>query len=206
MFLREPPSPQPLLPDGGLPVPRVEPAKVAERGLASFLPVPVQQEGCHPLAAAGRCIERGSGALQHHRSCPFRQAFILQRGVRHRCIGGSRCPFNPPGPECRCLGVRVAPRHQVGPAEVLPEIIEPLMKRPAGLPDVHQEVFAGRADAVQPGLVRDLMKRMLVGIERDPRGPGEGAPVVEEGGDLFGIEGVFWIGRHLLYRIGRGGG
>jgi len=80
------------------------------------------------------------------------------------------------------------------------------MQRPAGFADVHQEVFAGRADAVQPGLVRDRLKRVPAGIERDPRGPGKGAPGAGEAGDIFGIEGGSGIGRHLWYRIGRGGG
>ena len=105
-------------------------------------------------------------------------------------------------PECRCLGKRVTPWHQVGPPEALPEIAQPPVQGTARFADVHQEVLAGRPDAVEAGFVGDLVEGVLVGAERDPRGPGEGAPVVEEVRDIFGIfYRLVGIGRHWLYII-----
>lgn len=81
------------------------------------------------------------------------------------------------------------------------QFIQSLVSCPAGLSDIHKEIFACRPDAVDTGLVRDLIEGVFIGAEGDPRGPGEGAPVIEEVSDIFGVKGVVGIGRHLLYRI-----
>jgi hypothetical protein len=47
----------------GNPAPRLEPLKVAERGLSALLPVPVQEITLHPPPPVYRGIERGGGAL-----------------------------------------------------------------------------------------------------------------------------------------------
>lgn len=46
-----------------------------------------------------------------------------------------------------------------------------------GFADIHEEVFPGRADSVEAGLFGDGPEFVFVSGERDPRGPGEGAPV-----------------------------
>ena len=185
---------------------------------AGTRPVPagIGRAGNSPSPAPGcRCIERGGGAFQHHGPCTLRAGHHAPENLQH-CRSSfvpSRTSVRssswleasrPPCPEGRCLGERVAPWHQVGPAEALPEVVKPQVQRAARPADIHQEVFAGRADAVQPGLVRDLLKRVLVGVERDPGCPGEGAPVVEEVRDLFGVERGVGMGGHLLHVVWSG--
>jgi len=73
-----------------------------------------------------------------------------------------------------------------------------------GFTNVHEEIFADRSDAVEPGLFGDFPEFVFVCGEGDPRGPNEGAPVIEEVGDIFGVEVrlICGIGTHSLLMIG----
>ncbi len=81
------------------------------------------------------------------------------------------------------------------------KLVEPLVERPFGFTDVHQEIFAGRADAVEAGFFRDGAELFFISGEGDPRGPGEGAPGWGEVGSglVNGCISGSWlvgIGRH----------
>ena len=72
----------------------------------------------------------------------------------------------------------IVPRHQIRSPECLAQFVQPLVSRPAGLSDIHQEIFAFRPDTIDAGLVRDLIEGVFVCTERDPWGPRKGAPVL----------------------------
>jgi len=78
------------------------------------------------------------------------------------------------------------------------KLVEPLVERPFGFTDIHQEIFAGRADAVKAGFFRDGAELFFISGEGDPRGPGEGAPGGSEVGSI--VDGYF---RFLLVGIRR---
>ena len=86
----------------------------------------------------------------------------------------------------------------------MPEFVESFVNGSPGLANVHEEVFADRSYPVEAGLFRDLPEFVFVCGEGDPRGPKEGAPVIEEVGDIFGVEVrlICGIGTHSLSRIG----
>jgi hypothetical protein len=100
--------------------------------------------------------------------------------------------------------MRNAPWHQFCIFELHPEIAEPLVERAPRLPDVHEGVLSCRTNAIEARFVADLAKYTLVCRERDPGGPGKGAPVVEEVRDIFFVEGG--VGRHCLVRNWTGHG
>jgi hypothetical protein len=101
----------------------------------------------------------------------------------------------------------IVPRHLFFVPEFHAEVVQALVQASLGFADVHQEVFAGGSYPVEAELMGDLFERVLVGAERDPGGPGEGAPVVKEVRDIFGIfYGLVGIGRHLLIPDLAGGG
>lgn len=56
------------------------------------------------------------------------------------------------------------------------KLMEPLVERPFRFTDVHEEIFAGRADAVEAGFLGDDPELFFISSEGDPRGPGDGAP------------------------------
>ena len=95
-------------------------------------------------------------------------------------------------------------RHPVCAFEGVPEFVESFVYRSPGFTNVHEEIFADRSDAVEPGLFGDFPEFVFVCGEGDPRGPKEGAPVIEEVGDIFGVEVrlICGIGTHSLLRIG----
>ncbi len=68
-----------------------------------------------------------------------------------------------------------------------------------GFADIHEEVFAGRADPVEAGLFGDGPEFVFVSGERDPGRPGKGGP---GRGEEFSIVEVYdefrlvGIGRH----------
>jgi hypothetical protein len=80
------------------------------------------------------------------------------------------------------------------------ELVEPLVERPFGLTDIHEEIFAVRSYAIEAGFSGDNTEFFFVCAEGYPRGPGEGAP---GGGEIFWIAdgyrgfGLVGIGRHL---------
>ena len=77
------------------------------------------------------------------------------------------------------------------------KFVEPLVERPFSFSDVHEEVFAGRADPVESGFFWDGAEFFFIGGERHPWGPREVAPVF---GEVFSIveicRGLVGIGRH----------
>ena len=146
------PATQFFFPVRGFPVPRVEPAEVAERGFPAFLPVTVQEKTFHPSSPVYGRIKRGAGALV----------------LKSFCIM--------PGPERRGGCVGIVPRHQLGSVEGEPEFVKPFMNGSPGLTDVHEEIFSHRPDTIEPGFSRDISKFESVSGKRDPRGPGETLP------------------------------
>jgi hypothetical protein len=78
------------------------------------------------------------------------------------------------------------------------KFVEPPVELPSGFTDIHEEVFAGGADAVKAGFFGDGAEFFFVCGERHPRGPGEGAPGGSEVGSI--VEGYF---RFLLVGIRR---
>ena len=70
----------------------------------------------------------------------------------------------------------IVPWHQVFSFDVVPEFVDPLVKRPLGFTNIHEEVFTNRADAVEAGFFGDSPEFFFISGERYPRGPGEGAP------------------------------
>jgi hypothetical protein len=79
------------------------------------------------------------------------------------------------------------------------KFVEPLVERSPGFTDVHQEIFASRADAVKAGYSGDFSEVFFGSSERYPRGPWQGAP---GGGEIIGIIAVF-CGGFLLVGIRR---
>jgi hypothetical protein len=67
--------------------------------------------------------------------------------------------------------------------------VQALVQGAVGLADIHEAVFTSRSYPVETGLAGDLIKGAFIGAERDPRGPGKRAPVVEEIRDIFGAGG-----------------
>jgi hypothetical protein len=78
------------------------------------------------------------------------------------------------------------------------KFVEPLVELPFSFTDVHQEVFAGRADAIEAGFFGDFPELFFGCGEGDPRGPGLGAP---GGGEVLWIGAIYF--RFRLVGIGR---
>ena len=92
----------------------------------------------------------------------------------------------------------IVPWHQFSPPERVAKLVEPLVERPPGFTDIHEEVFAGGADAVKAGFFGDGPEFFFVCGERYPWCPGEGAPGWSEVGSI--VDGYF---RFLLVGIRR---
>ena len=74
--------------------------------------------------------------------------------------------------------MRIVPRHEVFVPETLAKFIQPLVQSPPGFTDIHQEIFSGRPDPVEAGIFGNYSEFVFVCGERDPWGPGEGAPII----------------------------